>query len=121
MGSSTEITVLAALERAEMAARERRLVASTEAERITTAGCERASAVASQADTRVAGALDDLRQQAESGAGRAIEALEREAAERAQARTRSSDGDPAFDRAVEMVVASILGEHGSAQGDEDAS
>ena len=121
MGSSTEATVLAALERAELAARERRLAASTEAERIATSGRERASAVSLRADARVADALDGLRNEAESGADRAVEALEREAAERAQARTTSSDGDPAFDRAVELVVASILGEHGSAPDREDAS
>jgi len=121
VGSSTEATVLATLERAEMAARERRLAASTEAERIATVGRERASAITSRAERRVADALEALRKEAASGADRAIEALQREAAKRAGASAGPTDADPAFDGAVDLVVASILGEGRSPHGDEDAA
>jgi len=119
MGVSTEVPVLRLLERAEVAARGRRLAASTEADRIVTSGRDRASAITSGADARVADALDGLREQADSDAERAIEALEREAADQARVRARSPQDDPAFEQAVELVVALILGERGAGveQGD----
>jgi len=121
MGSTTEATVLAALERAEMAARERRLAASTEAERIAFSGRERTSAISAHAEARVADALETLRKQAESEADSAIEALELEAASWTRARARSSDDDPVFEQATELVVALVLGERSLALEQEDGS
>jgi hypothetical protein len=110
MGSTTEASVLAALERAEMAARERRLAASTEAERIASLGRDRTSAISAQAVDRVADALEALQKQAESEADAAIEALELEAARWSREQATSSDGDPIFEQATELVVALVLGE-----------
>ncbi|MEA2025237.1 MAG: hypothetical protein U9O18_00960 [Chloroflexota bacterium] len=121
MESSSEATVLAALERAELAARERRLAASTEAERIATAGREDASVISSHAEIRIAAALDALRKEAESAADRAIETLERAAAGQARARVRPAGDDPVFDEAVELVVASVLGERASPPANKNVS
>ena len=110
MGSSTEASVLAALEQAEMAARERRLVASSEAERITTAARAEVSEILAGAGPRIDEAIEQLRRTAEAEADAAIEELEREAVGRNRDQPRSSDDDPVFERAVAMVVAHVLGE-----------
>lgn len=121
MGPSTEVSALAELERAEVAARGRRLAASTEADRIVTSGRERTSAITSSAETRVAEALQVLRDQAESDADQAIETLEGEAADRARVRALSPHDDPAYEQAVELVVALILGEGAAAAEQADGS
>lgn len=121
MGASSGDSVLAVLERAEMAARERRLAASAEAERIRSAGQVRAAALSARAQQRVAEALASLRARTEATADRAIETLEREASARAGVRARPSDGEPAFDRAVELVVALVLAEEDSPGDGKDGA
>jgi vacuolar-type H+-ATPase subunit H len=113
MESSTEASVLAALEKAEMAARERRLAVSSEAEGIVSAARQRAATISSQAGRRIADALDELRGAAEAEADAATEEIERLAAGRSAAGTAPADADAAFEHAVAIVVAHVLGEASS--------
>ena len=106
MGSSTEATVLAALEQAEMAARERRLAASTQAESILAAARERAAAISEQAGRRVDQALDELRRATEVRASATIADLERLAAPASAPGPTQAD----VEQAVAMVVGRVLGE-----------
>jgi hypothetical protein len=116
MESSTEASVLEALEQAEMAARERRLAASSQAERIVTAARQRAAAIDAQAGRRVEDALDRLRSAAEASADAAIADLERVAEEHAAGR-RERDDDRRARQAVALVVAHLLGEVSSEAAD----
>lgn len=119
MGSSTEESVLDALEQAEMAARERRLDASTRAEEIVTAAQQRAADISSAAGRRVDESLAELRRTAEADADAAIKALEREAAERAAGGTNEGMAEPQVEQAVAIVVARVLGESGTTSGVEE--
>ncbi len=119
MGSSTEASMLAALEQAEMAARERRLAASSEAEAVLSAAQARASEIGASAGRRVDDALADLRHSAEAAADAAIVDLERVAAKRAGASTSRARDDRVVGSAVAMVVARVLGELSSDPDDGD--
>jgi vacuolar-type H+-ATPase subunit H len=119
MGSSTEASVLDALEQAEMAARERRLAASNEAEDVLSAAQQRASAISAQAGQRVEDALDELRHAAEAEAEAAIEDLERAATLRATAGTNPGEADAHVEGAVAIVVAHVLGEVTPEPADEE--
>jgi len=119
MGSSTEASVLEALEQAEMAARERRLAVSSEAEGIVAAARRRASAISAQAGRRVDDALDELRRTAEAEADAAIADLERVAANRTNASTNPGQTDPRVERAVAMAVAHVLGEATAEGADQE--
>ena len=119
MELSTEASVLAALEQAEMAARERRLAASNEAEGIASAARQRASAISAQADRRVDETLDELRHAVEADADAAIEDLERIAARRSSSSPSQGQADPSAEQAVAVVVAHVLGEAISEADDEE--
>ena len=120
MGSSTEASVLDALEQAEMAARERRLNASTEAEEVVAAARRRAAEITAAAGRRVDEALDQLRRSAEADADAAIEELEREAARRTPAVTSQEPAEPHAEQAVAIVVAGVLGETTAPAAEERA-
>lgn len=117
MSSSTEASVLDALEQAELAARERRLSASSEAEDIVSAAQGRAQAISGQTGRHVDDALDKLRHTAEAEADAAIVGLERVAASRAASSARPSGADARVERAVAVVVAHVLGEVSSEPAD----
>jgi len=119
MGSSSEASVLDALEQAEMAARERRLAASSEAEDILSAAQQRASAISARAGQRVDDALAELRLEAEAEADTAIDDLERAVAKRADASAGSEQADAGVEKAVAFVVAQVLGEVTSKSADEE--
>jgi hypothetical protein len=110
---------LIVLEGAELAARERRLAAVAEAERIVAAATERAAAIEAAIPGQVEAALADRRREHEVRAASAVAAIEAELAdlERAVARPdleragpRGAATDPAFEAAVALVVAAVLGE-----------
>lgn len=119
MGSSTEASVLEALERAEKSARERRLAASSEAEATVNAARRRAAVITAQAGQRVDDALYELRRAAEAEADTAIADLERAEAERARASTGPGRTVPSFEQVVAVVVAHVLGEVGAGVSPED--
>lgn len=119
MGLSTEASVLAALEQAEMAARERRLTASNKADAVMSDAEQSASAVRARAGRRVDEALEALRGAAEADAEVAIEELERAAARQTRVSPGSPRADPAIDDAVAMVVARVLGEAPAGASDEE--
>ncbi|MGD8485860.1 MAG: hypothetical protein PVG27_07895 [Chloroflexota bacterium] len=110
MGSSTEASVLDALEQAEMAARERRLAVSSQAEGILATARERATAISAGAGQRVDEALDQLRRTAEAEADAAIADLERGLASRTGASPNRAGTDARVEPAVAMIVAHVLGE-----------
>jgi len=108
--SSTHASDLALLEQAELAAREQRLSASADAEAIILSGQERAAAISAGSDARIADALERLRERLTAEADSAIAALERDAQARARTRAEPPERDPAATRAVDLVVAAVLGE-----------
>lgn len=108
-----DVSILIALERAELAARERRLAAEAEAEGILEAARVEARAIEAGVESGVAAALAELRagligraREEAAGVEAEIEALAgsngTEAADRA-ARAR-------FEQAVARIVAAVLGE-----------
>jgi hypothetical protein len=101
---------LAALERAELVARERRLTAMAEAERIVGAATERASAIEAALPERIAAALAARRDEHRERTAAAIAAIDEELAEFERRAVPPGPSDPAFERAVELVVAAVLGE-----------
>lgn len=113
MGSSNDASVLDALERAEMAARERRLAASSEAEDIVSAAQQRASVITAGVGRCVDETLDELRHATEVEADAVIADLERVAAGRGGVGPGATHVDPAFEHAVAVVVAHVLGEGSS--------
>lgn len=110
MGTSTEASVLEALEQAEMDAREKRLAVSNEADAIVAAARQQATAISAQTSRRVDEALDELRRAAAADADAAVAELERTAADRAGPDTTDGGTDPRIDEAVALVVAHVLGE-----------
>ena len=110
MESSTEESVLDALEQAEMAARERRLDASSEADQVAAVAQQRAAEISAAAGRRVEQSLDALRRTAETDADEAIAQLEREAARRTPASTKPQAAESHIEEAVAIVVARVLGE-----------
>lgn len=112
MASSTQSSDLVLLEQAELAAREQRLSASAEADAIVASGRERAAAILAAADTRVADALQGLRERLTAEADEVIATLERDAQARARTQQGSPLADPAVAQAVDLVVAAVLGESG---------
>lgn len=121
METSTEASVLAALERAEMAARERRLAASHKAEGIVAAARERATTISARADQRVDQVLGELRRVTEVQADAAIEDLERRATTPSGQGSSPRRADPNVEQAVATVVAHVLGEAIPERDDEEGT
>jgi hypothetical protein len=101
---------LAALERAELAARERRLAAMAEAERIVAVATERARAIEAELPERVAAAVAARRREHRERTAAAIAAVDGELATFERRAIQPGPSDPAFERAVELVVVAVLGE-----------
>ena len=113
-----ESEILAKLERAELAARERRLEAQATADRILDDARLSAERLRAGAEARIAAELEAFRRRTLGEAAR--EVAEIEAAIAALDRQRGPEGrgpaapdhGPGFERAVEAVVAAVLGETG---------
>lgn len=101
---------LAALERAELAARERRLAAMAEAERIVGAATERARAIEAEVPERTEAAVAARRDEHLERTAAAIAAIDEELVAFERGAVLPGPADPAFERAVELVVAAVLGE-----------
>ncbi len=101
---------LAALERAELAARERRLAAMAEAERIVAVATERARAIEAELSERIAVAVATRRREHRERTETAIAVVDEELAEFERRAVLPGPADPAFERAVDLVVAAVLGE-----------
>jgi hypothetical protein len=104
---------LAALEQAELAARERRLAAVAEAERIVAAATERARAIEDAIPSRADAARADRRREHEDRAARDVAAIEAELADLEREAAHGAAPAPAFEDAVALVVAAVLGERES--------
>lgn len=113
-------SALIGLERAELAARERRLAAAAEAERRVAAASAEAERIRDGIDAEVRSALEARRREHADRAAAEIAAIEAEIAalgDDGRAGDGPGDGtggrspaDPAEARAVELVVAVVLGE-----------
>ena len=115
-----EPSPLAILERAELAARGRRLTATAEAERIVAAAAERATVIEAGVPDRIASALADLRRVHDMRAAAEVEAIERDLAA-LEAEADRPDDLGAFDAAVRLVVAAVLGEDTDSRRTESAA
>lgn len=101
--------ILLELERAELAARERRLRAEAEAERLLSDARAQAEALEAGGDEAIREALASRRRELEAEADRAIAAIEAELAALTAAPT-TGGSDPAFSRAVDLVIGAVLAE-----------
>jgi len=118
MLETSESAILAELERAELAARERRLEAQATADRIHDDARLSAERIRAGADARITTELEAFRRRTLDEAAREvaeiearIAALDREAGPVGEAPSMADHGS-GFERAVEAVVAAVLGETG---------
>jgi vacuolar-type H+-ATPase subunit H len=109
---ATEAAEVSRLEQAELAARARRLAAEAEADRLIETAREEARRIEAESDAQVANALAELRRRYLEQAESEVAAIEAELAGRAGQREAAAATGPAFEAAVELVVAAVLGETG---------
>jgi hypothetical protein len=102
-------SILAALERAELEARARRLAAQTTADSRLADARAAAAAILATRDDEVRSALAALRSRCEQDAAAAVAAANAELARLAPG-SEPREAQPAFEDAVEALVAAVLGE-----------
>ena len=108
-------SALLTLECAELEAREARLAAADQAERIQADARERAGAIEAQVPGRIAAAIEEVRRREEARAAAEIHDLELELAA-LEASAAVPVSGRAFDEAVALIVAAVLGETDGSEG-----
>ena len=104
------VSLLAELEQVELESRARRLAAEAEVDRRLAAAKEAAEAVAATGEREIEAALAALRDRYREFADAQVAAAEAELELCDRETGQPLDAGPAFDSAVEAIVAAVLGE-----------